>query len=97
MPVIDPLTALTLFQGVNTYEGQPLQGGFIWSYLPGSFSVLAPLYDSGGGELPNPVAINMDGTLQHVLYLWENMGRNLVLTTANGTVISVTGLRLQGS
>ena len=92
------LQELELFQGTNTYMGLPLEGGLVWSFLPGSFSKLAPLYDEEGDPLPNPVGINSNGTLQHRLFLPLDTGRNLVLTKLDGTtVIGVFDILLEGN
>lgn len=70
-------------------SGNPLNGGKIFAYEAGSFSVLQNTYTDSTGLVANtnPIVLNSAGQLTTAIWLTSGTSYNLVLTESDGTTV----------
>ena len=80
-----------VFNGAQFFDnlGQPLNGGKLFQYEAGSFSVQQTTYADDSGTVPNanPIVLNSSGRMPTDLWLENGLAYNLVLTMPDGTTV----------
>lgn len=83
---------LSLFAGAGAQlfdnNGDPLSGGFIYTYLAGT-TTPATTYTtiSGGTPNSNPIELDSSGRVGNEIWLTNNVGYKFVIKTSNGDII----------
>lgn len=81
-------------------SGKPLAGGYISTYVAGSFTSMATTYTDAGASLanPNPVQLDSSGRAPDAFWLVSGRSYNMVVTDKNDIVLenvdNVQGLTL---
>lgn len=80
-----------VFNGAQFFDnlGQPLNGGKLFQYEAGSFSVQRTSYADDTGTTPNsnPIVLNSSGRMTTDIWLEDGYAYNLVLTMPDGTTV----------
>lgn len=83
-----------VFDGVQFFDnnGQMLNGGYVYSYQAGSFTVQQPTYTDHTGTVanPNPIQLSSTGRLPYGLWLDTSLTYNLAVTLSDGNTIIET-------
>lgn len=80
-----------VFNGAQFFDnlGQPLNGGKLFQYEAGSFSVQQATYTDDTGNTPNanPIVLDSSGRMPTDIWLENGLAYNLVLTQSDGTTV----------
>ena len=73
-------------------NGMPLDGGKLFFYIGGSFSVQKTTYSDSAGTIPNsnPIVLDSSGRANVTIFLTENEPYNMAITMPDGTTILKT-------